>query len=183
MLFRSKVIKKNVTNNVDLLPANLNLALVESTIISSGNVGNNYNVLQNTIKGIIDKYDFIIIDCPPSLGFLCFNALTLATSTLIPVQCEYFAMEAVAQILATINSIRTTTNPNLEILGFLLTMYSRTRLNSEISAEVAQTFKEKTLGTPIPRNITLAECSAIGVPINTYKPRAIGTMEIGRAHV
>lgn len=170
-----RIIKKNVIKNVDLIPANLNLALVESTLLTSGYASDN-KVLITTLSSVTDKYDFVIIDCPPSLGFLSSNALTLATSVLIPVQCEYFAMEAVAQILSTINSIRQTSNPRLEILGFLLTMYSHTKLNNEISAEVAKTFKEKTLGTPIPRNITLAECVARGIPINEYKPRAQGTM-------
>lgn len=171
-----KIVKKSVAFNVDLLPANLNLALVESTLSKNGIVPSNF-ILSKTVEPIVNKYDFVIIDCPPSLGFLSSNALTLCSSVLIPVQCEYFAMEAVAQILASINSIRSTSNKNLEILGFLLTMYdSRTRLNTEISAEVAHTFKEKTLATPIPRNITLAECSAIGKPINEYKPRAAGTI-------
>ena len=171
-----KVLKKNVIKNVDLLPANLSLALVESTLINNGN-SPDYYTLKRTIEPIIEKYDFVIIDCPPSLGFFSGNALTCSTSVLIPVQCEYFAMEAVAQILSTIKSIQSTTNENLDILGFLLTMFdARARLCTEVSSEITGIFKEKTLATSIPRNITLAECTALGKPIINYKPKAAGTL-------
>ena len=126
---------------------------------------------------INNDYDYIIIDCPPSLGFLSLNALTAANSVLIPVQCEYFAMEAVAQILAAINNVRMSTNPQLDILGFLLTMYdNRTKLSTMITSEVTGTFKEKTFATQIPRNVSLAECSALGKPVNFYKPKAAGSI-------
>lgn len=171
-----RIVRKNVVPSVDLLPANLNLALVESELLRRGLSPDN-SVLRHSLEPLGDRYDFILIDCPPSLGFLSSNALSAATSVLIPVQCEYFAMEAVAQILAAINAIRMSSNPNLEILGFLLTMFdNRTRLSTEVSSEITGTFKEKTLATPIPRNISLAECTALGKPVILYKPKAAGTI-------
>ncbi|MDY5937656.1 MAG: ParA family protein, partial [Bacilli bacterium] len=120
---------------------------------------------------------YILIDCPPSLGFLSLNALTAADSVLIPVQCEYFAMEAVAQILSAINNVRMSSNPSLTILGFLLTMYdNRTRLSTEVSTQILGMFKEKTFLTQIPRNIALAESCALGLPVCYYKPKASGSL-------
>lgn len=171
-----RILRKNVVTNVDLLPSNLSLALVESELLKAGQTPDNLT-LKRTIDSLFERYDFVLIDCPPSLGFLSSNALSAATSVLIPVQCEYFAMEAVAQILSAINSIRMSSNPGLEILGFLLTMFdNRTRLSTEVSSEITGTFKEKTLATPIPRNISLAECTAIGKPVILYRPKAAGTV-------
>ena len=131
--------------------------------------------LKEVIAPIRDLYDFILIDCPPSLGYLSMTALTTCDSVIIPVQCEYFAMEAVAQILATINHVQHDMNPQLKIEGFLLTMYdSRTRLATEISSEVRGLFKENTFLVQIPRNISLAEASAKGMPIHLYRPASAG---------
>ena len=119
----------------------------------------------------------MIIDCPPSLGLLNINALVAAHEVIIPVQCEYFAMEAVAQILSSISKIQVQYNPNLEIGGFLLTMYdSRTRLGTEITTQVRGLFKEKTFLTEIPRNISLPEASARGLPVTLYRPKSQGSM-------
>lgn len=171
-----KVIKKTVIKHVDLLPANLDLAAAEGRLQVLGKSAG-LSTLKNTLGDSLNEYDYVIIDCPPSLGFLSLNALTMATSVLIPVQCEYFAMEAVAQILAAINNVRMSTNPNLDILGFLLTMYdNRTKLSTMITSQVTGTFKEKTFATQIPRNVSLAECSAHGKPVNFYKPKAAGSI-------
>lgn len=170
------VIIKTVIKYVDILPANLDLAAAEGKLISLG-ITSGLNTLKQYLTKINSDYDYIIIDCPPSLGFLSLNALTAANSVLIPVQCEYFAMEAVAQILAAINNVRMSTNPQLDILGFLLTMYdNRTKLSTMITSEVTGTFKEKTFATQIPRNVSLAECSALGKPVNLYKPKAAGSI-------
>lgn len=170
------VIIKTVIKYVDILPANLDLAAAEGKLISLG-ITSGLNTLKQYLTKINNVYDYIIIDCPPSLGFLSLNALTAANSVLIPVQCEYFAMEAVAQILAAINNVRMSTNPQLDILGFLLTMYdNRTKLSTMITSEVTGTFKEKTFATQIPRNVSLAECSALGKPVNFYKPKAAGSI-------
>lgn len=170
------VIIKTVIKYVDILPANLDLAAAEGKLISLG-ITSGLNTLKQYLTKINNDYDYIIIDCPPSLGFLSLNALTAANSVLIPVQCEYFAMEAVAQILAAINNVRMSTNPQLDILGFLLTMYdNRTKLSTMITSEVNGTFKEKTFATQIPRNVSLAECSALGKPVNFYKPKAAGSI-------
>lgn len=171
-----KVIKKTVIKLVDLLPANLDLAAAEGRLQVLGR-GSGLETLRNALKDHLNDYEYVIIDCPPSLGFLSLNALTAADLVLIPVQCEYFAMEAVAQILAAINNIRMSTNPGLDILGFLLTMYdNRTKLSTQITSEVTGTFKEKTFATQIPRNVSLAECSALGKPVNFYKPKAAGSI-------
>ena len=119
----------------------------------------------------------MIIDCPPSLGMLSINALVSADSVLIPVQCEYFALDAVAQVLATIKQVQGEYNTKLGIEGFLLTMFdSRTRLGIEISQEIRGLFKESTFLTQIPRNISVAEASARGLPVNLFRPTSSGSI-------
>lgn len=180
-LFKSKnindVILHSSINNLDIIPSNLNLATLETETIRN-NIEEPTKVLKKLLKNIDENlYDFIIIDCPPSLSFLSLNALNAANSVLIPIQCEYFAMEAVAQILATITKVQKTTNKNLEILGFLLTMYdNRTTLSTDISTQVTQAFKEKTFKVLIPRNIYIPEGCAQGMPVNIYKPKATGSI-------
>jgi len=117
----------------------------------------------------------LIMDCPPSLGWISVSALVACDSVIVPVQCEYFAMEAVAQVLATIQQVKNEYHPFIKIEGFLLTMYDpRTRLATEISSEVRGLFKENTFYTQIPRNISLAEASAKGMPIHLYRPTSSG---------
>ena len=136
-----------------------------------------FTVLQSKIKEIDRRYDYIFIDCPPSLGLLSTNALVAANSVIIPVQCEYFALEAVAQVLATIKQVQASHNSELKIEGFLLTMYDeRTRLGIEISQQIRGLFKESTFMTPIPRNIALAEASAKMLPTILYKPTSKGSL-------
>lgn len=122
-------------------------------------------------------YDFIIIDCPPSLGFLSLNALTAADYIIVPVQCEYFALDALAQLLSTVYQVQNTSNPSLEIMGILLTMFdSRTKLCVEIAQEIRNQFKDKTFVTSIPRNVSIPEAIAKGVPVNAYKPKSAGSL-------
>ena len=172
----NKILKKTSSSKVDLIPANLDLAACEVKLQSLGKKSE-ITLLKDILNPLKDNYDYILIDCPPSLGFLSLNALTAADSVLIPVQCEYFAMEAVAQILSAINNVRMSSNPTLTILGFLLTMYdNRTRLSTEVSTQILGMFKEKTFLTQIPRNIALAESCALGLPVCYYKPKASGSL-------
>lgn len=171
-----KVVRKTSDPLVKLLPANLTLASFQDQAAEKG-LKPGLEILREALKGQREAFDYILIDCPPSLGYLSLSALTAADEILIPVQCEYFALEAVAQILSAINNVRMNSNPELDIMGFLLTMYdNRNRLSTEVSSEVTSTFKEKTFTTRIPRNVTLAESAAVGKPAGLYKPQAAGSL-------
>lgn len=170
----NKVIKKTQTKGVDVLPSNLKLATLDAL---SNEIEEPFNLLKRHLSLISKDYDYVIIDCPPSLGLLNLNALCAADSVIIPVQCEYYAMEAVAQILSSISRIQKEYNPNLEILGFLLTMYdSRIKLATEVTTEIRGLFREKTFVTQIPRNISLAEAAFYGKPVNMFRPKATGSL-------
>jgi chromosome partitioning protein len=171
-----KTVRRTDDEHVRLLPANLDLAAFEAKLSEQGKKPE-LAILKKSLDPIKNDFDYVLIDCPPSLGFLSLCALTAADTVLIPVQCEYFAMEAVAQILSAINNIRMSTNPNLDIEGFLLTMYdNRNKLSTEVSSEVMSTFNEKTFATRIPRNVTLAESAAIGKPALEYKEKSSGSL-------
>lgn len=170
------VIKRSNVKNLDLIPSNLRLASLD-TYIQSHQFPNPFFLLKNALAKVKEEYDFIIIDCPPSLGLLCLNALVASNSVLIPVQCEYFAMEAVASILSSITKIQKDYNPNLKIEGFLLTMYeANTSLCTEVAQQVRGLFKENTFLTTIPRNISIPEASAHGEAVTTYRPTAKGSL-------
>ena len=152
---------------LDILPANISLAGADLEIAKI--TENREQILKNTLEGVKDEYDYIIIDCPPSLGLLNTNALTAADSVIIPVQCEYYALEGVTQLLQTIRLVQKLFNPSLKIEGVLLTMYdARTNLSSEVSSEVRKHFKEKAYRTYIPRNIKLSEAPSMGKSIYDY---------------
>lgn len=174
----NKVIKKTMMNNLDIIPSNLKLSNLESELISRNDIDlDSTFVLKSILKNIKKKYDYIIIDCPPSLGILCINALSCADSVLVPVQCEYFAMEGLAQILSTIKRVKQLYNPSLQIEGFLLTMFEEeSQLAKEVCDEVRGLFKETTFLTVIPRNYSLSECSAKGLPVCLYKPTSAGAI-------
>ena len=132
--------------------------------------------MKYALEKLTKSYDYVIIDCPPSLGLLNLNGLCAATSVLVPVQCEYYALEGVAQILSTISKVQQDYNPDLEIEGFLLTMYdSRLRLATEVTQEIRGLFKEKTFVTQIPRNASLAEAAFMGQPVTEFRPTASGS--------
>lgn len=163
---------------LDILPANINLAGADLQLAQLSE--KREEKLKNALSSIKDKYDFIIIDCPPSLGLLNTNALTAADSIMIPVQCEYYALEGVTQLLQTIRLVQKKFNPNLKIEGVLLTMYdARTRLSADVSAEVHKHFKEKAYKTYIPRNVRLSEAPSNGKSIFDYDI----TCEGARAYV
>ncbi|MCF0117759.1 MAG: ParA family protein [Bacilli bacterium] len=169
----NRVIKKTPVEGLDVLPSNLKLANTESKVASKK--GNHLVLLKKALAKIINDYDYIFIDCPPSVGLLNSNALTAAESVLIPVQCEYFAMEAVSQMLSTIRRIQGSTNKELGIEGIVFTMYdAKTRMSVDVTSEIRGLFKEKTYTTMIPRNISLPEAASKGMPVTMYKPSSQG---------
>ena len=171
-----KSIHKTSFENISIIPANLTLAMVESSLQKEGK--SSVSLLKEKLQEKqINLFDFVIIDCPPSLGFLSLNALTAANYLIIPVQCEYFALDALAQLLSTVYQVQNTSNPNLEIMGILLTMFdSRTKLCVDIAQEIRSQFKDKTFATSIPRNISIPEAIAKGLPVNKYKPTSAGAL-------
>ena len=171
----NKVIRKTMMKNLDLIPANLKLSNLESEINLKSLTP--FLTLKNVLKNVKKNYDYVLIDCPPSLGILCINALTVSTSVIIPVQCEYFALEGVAQILSVVSQVKQSYNPNLEIEGFLLTMFEqRSKLGVEVVNQVRDLFRENTFKDEIPRNISLSEASAKGIPGILYKPTSAGSI-------
>ena len=157
---------KNVVEGVSILPANVNLAAAEIELIG---VDKKDFILKNEIDYIKDSYDFILIDCPPSLNTLTINAMTAANSVLVPIQCEYYALEGLSQLIHTINLIKERLNPDLDIDGVVFTMYdSRTNFSEQVAAEIKNYFGEKVYKTVIPRNIRLAEAPSHGRPCIDY---------------
>ena len=131
--------------------------------------------LEKVLKPIIKKYDYILIDCPPSLGLLTLNALTCSNSVIIPIQCEYYALEGLGQLLNTIRLVQKNLNPNLEIEGVLLTMYdSRLNLSKQVAEEVRSFFKDKIFETIIKRNVSLSEAPSFGKPALLYDANSTG---------
>ena len=179
-----KSIIKTKSKNLYLLPAYLNLAGVDMELIElekafhvKGEKFNRVMRLKEELTKVRDNYDYIIIDCPPSLGILTTNALAAADSVLIPVQCEYFALEGIMQLINTIMLAQKKVNPNLDIEGVLLTMLTtNTNLGLEVVESIKGFFKERVYDTIIPRLIRLAEAPSHGKPILEYEPRSRGTL-------
>lgn len=169
-----ETILKTNEDNLFVCPSNLRLASLEASLIGQG-VSDPFFLLKRQLDQIKEQYDYVVIDCPPSLGALSLNALASCDSVIIPVQCEYFAMEAVAAILSSISTVQKKYNPSLEIEGFLLTMYdARTQLGTEISSEVRRLFKENTFLVSIPRNQSIADSQAAMTSVINYKPTSMG---------
>ena len=161
---------------LDVLPANLRLASLEASLYKTP-VEEPFALLGKALGSESDHYDYIVVDCPPSLGLLSINALACADSVLIPVQCEYFAMEALAAILSSISNVQNDLNPKLKIEGFLLTMYdARTQLGTEIASEVRRLFKENTFLVSIPRNQSVSESQAKQMPVTSFRPSSQGSI-------
>ena len=158
--------------NLSIVPATLQLAGAEIELTS---MMARESRLKGSLAEVTDLYDYILIDCPPSLGHLTINSFTASDSILIPVQCEYYALEGLSQLLNTVRLVQKHFNPELEIEGVLLTMYdARTILGNEVVAEVRKYFREKVYETIIPRNIRLSEAPSHGMPIIDYDPRSRG---------
>jgi len=178
-----KSIIKTKSKNLYLLPAYLNLAGVDMELIElerkakeNGEKFNRVIRLKEELGKVSDNFDYILIDCPPSLGILTTNALAAANSVLIPVQCEYFALEGIMQLINTIMLAQRKVNPNLDIEGVLLTMFSNTNLGIEVIESIKGFFKERVYNTIIPRLVRLAEAPSHGKPILEYEPRNKGTI-------
>ena len=157
---------KTEVPHLDLLPAGIDLVGAE---IELADMAGRETILKMGLKGLSDVYDYIIIDCPPSLGFLTLNALTAADTLLVPLQCEYYALEGLKLLLRTMRLVRNSFNPSLKIEGIVLTMYdSRNNLNRQVSAEIHSHFGDQVFKSVIPRNITLAEAPSYGKPVLFY---------------
>lgn len=161
--------------NLSLFPSNLNLTGAEVELVSA--IGREHK-LKKALAGLLNDFDFILIDCPPSLGLLTINALSAANSILIPIQCEYYALEGLSQLVNTINLVKENINPSLVVEGVLLTMADyRTKLTNEVINEVKKFFNEKVYTTVIPRNIRLAEAPGFGKPIAMYDKNSIAAQK------
>lgn len=163
---------KDVVANVSILPSNVNLAAAEIELIG---VERKEYILKKEVDWVKDQYDFIIIDCPPSLNTLTINALTTADSVLVPIQCEYYALEGLSQLIHTVNLVKERLNPDLDMEGVVFTMFdSRTNLSTQVVENVKNHLNQTVYNTLIPRNIRLAEAPSYGQPINIYDPKSAG---------
>jgi len=167
-----EIIQDTAIKNLDISPSNINLAGAEVQLVS---MMSREQRMKEKIDVIKNKYDYIIIDCPPSLGLITLNAFTASDSVLIPVQCEYFALEGLGQLLNTVELVRKHLNKNLYIEGALLTMYDiRTNLANQVVREVKKFFQNKVYKTVIPRNVRVSEAPSYGMPISVYDPKSKG---------
>lgn len=157
-----------------VLPGNDDLTLAEVQLLE---VDNREMVLRRALEPVRGMYDFILIDCPPSINMLTVNALTAADGVLIPMQCEYYALEGLSSLITTIDSVRSTVNPNLELYGLLRTMFDpRINLSNEVSDQLVEHFGDKVFRTMVPRNVTLAEAPSFGTPVLYHDRRSRGAM-------
>ena len=158
--------------NLFLIPANRNLAGAEIELVTRENM---QHILKKQLEPIKDEYDFIVIDCPPALGMLTVNAMTAADSVLVPIQCEFYALDGLSQLIYTIELIQESLNPDLYIEGVVFTMYdARTNLSLQVVENVKDNLKQTIYKTIIPRNVRLAEAPSYGLPINLYDKRSSG---------
>ena len=165
------VVKTDI-KKLSILPASIDLAGAEIEMVS---VEKREFLMKRKLDQVRDKYDFILIDCPPSLSMLTINAMTTADTVLVPIQCEYYALEGLSQLIHTINLVKERLNPDLDIEGVVFTMYdSRTNLSMQVVENVKSNLSQKVFQTLIPRNIRLAEAPSYGMPINAYDPKSAG---------
>ena len=168
---RNAIIKTDV-ENLDLIPASVDLAGAEVELVQ---VDQRETALKKGLEQIKGDYDYIFIDCPPSLGLLTINSLAAVDSVLIPIQCEFYALEGVSQLVSTIDLVKKSLNPELEIQGVILSMFDgRTNLSAQVVQEVKKYFGDKVYTTVIPRNVRLAEAPSYGLPITAYDPKSKG---------
>lgn len=181
------VLVKTAYKNLDILPSNIDLAGIEIELVEMQE--RTYR-LRQALAPVKEQYDYVLIDCPPSLGLITLNALSAANSLLVPIQCEYYALEGLSQLMATVRQVKRLYNPDIEIEGVLLTMFdSRLNLTLQVVAEVKKHFSDKVYKTVIPRNVRLSEAPSYGMPIQYYESFSKGAgayndlaKEILRAH-
>ena len=167
-----EVINKEVLENLDIIPTSIDLSAAEIELIG---VDDKEYILRNAIDQVKDQYDFVIIDCPPSLSMLTINAMTTADSVIVPIQCEYYALEGLSQLIHTVELVKDRLNSKLEIEGVVFTMYdARTNLSLQVVEIVKDNLQQNIYKTIIPRNIRLAEAPSYGLPINKYDPKSTG---------
>lgn len=167
-----QIVRKTTAENVDIIPSNVDLAGAEIELI--GMEGREL-ALKRSLEEIEESYDFILIDCPPSLGLLSINGLSASHSVLVPIQCEYYALEGVSQLVDTIMLVKRSLNPDLEIEGVVLSMFDgRTNLSIQVVDEVKKYFKGKVYTSIIPRNVRLAEAPSYGLSVIDYDPKSKG---------
>jgi len=167
-----KCIMPNIQESLSLIPSNMDLAGAEIELIG---IDNKEYILKDAVAKIQNDYDFIIMDCPPSLSMLTINAMTAADSIIVPIQCEYYALEGLSQLVHTIQLVQDRLNPKLEIEGVVFTMYdARTNLSLEVVENVKDNLKQNIYKTIIPRNVRLAEAPSHGMPINIYDAKSAG---------
>lgn len=165
-------IRQSVQERLDVMPSDIDLSGAEIELIG---MEDKESILKKNLELIGEQYDFIIIDCPPSLSLLTINALTAANTVLIPIQCEYYALEGLSQVLKTVELVKKKLNENLDVEGVVFTMYdSRTNLSLEVVENVKEHLNENIYKTIIPRNVRLAEAPSYGMPINMYAGRSSG---------
>ena len=168
----NQVICKEALENLDVLPANVDLSAAEIELIG---IDNKEYIIRDEIEKVKNNYDYIIIDCPPSLSMLTINAMTTADTVLVPIQCEYYALEGLSQLIHTIDLVKERLNPRLEMEGVVFTMYdARTNLSLQVVENVKENLNKTIYKTIIPRNIRLAEAPSHGMPINMYDPKSAG---------
>ena len=168
------ICKEPIENlSVDVLPSSIDLSAAEIELIG---VDNKEYILRDEVEKIKDNYDFIIIDCPPALSMLTINAMTTSDSVIVPIQCEYYALEGLSQLMHTIELVQDRLNPKLEMEGVVFTMYdARTNLSLQVVENVKDNLNQNIYKTIIPRNVRLAEAPSYGLPINLYDPKSKGT--------
>lgn len=170
----AEAVQPTPVEGLDIIPSHIDLVGAEIEML---NLSEREKVMRRLLRGIADRYDYVLIDCSPSLGLITVNALVAAHSVIIPVQCEYFALEGISKLLNTIRIIKSKLNPTLEIEGFLLTMYdSRLRLANQIYEEVKKHFRELVFDTVIQRNIKLSEAPSHGIPALLYDADSRGAV-------
>lgn len=168
-----QVIEKEILENLDIIPTSIDLSGAEIELIDEEN---KEYIVRNAVSKVKDDYDYIIIDCPPSLSMLTINAMTTADSVLVPIQCEYYALEGLSQLIHTVELVRDRLNENLRIEGVVFTMYdARTNLSLQVVENVKDNLQQNIYKTIIPRNIRLAEAPSYGMPINHYDSKSAGS--------
>lgn len=167
-----QVLQKEAIENLDVIPANIDLSGAEIELLDTEN---KEYILRDEVLKIRSNYDYVIIDCPPSLSILTINSMTTADTVLVPIQCEYYALEGLSQLIKTIELVKERLNENLEMEGVVFTMYdARTNLSLQVVENVKDNLQERVYKTIIPRNVRLAEAPSHGLPINLYDARSTG---------